>query len=391
MNILFVYERKIIPTFGGVERVTYLLSKEFEKRGHNVSYLSVGPLEWNMGNEEYGFSQHYIPFSDPDFKENLEKFLKEKKIDRVIFQGGYKDVVDTLPLWPSDIKKVLVLHFQPYAMYGFERRAMRQTPGKGLNAKEKGLRYLGMIFPAVLRKLRARKTVARFLKITNGVDKFVMLSHRYIPRIERLTPGIDATKLTAINNPNTFSISSESIQYEKEKVVLMVARLDNMQKNVTGFIDVWKKFNKIHPDWRAFVVGDGPHREYIENYAQKKRIKNLSFEGNRSDIEEYYKRAAILCMTSSYEGWPMVLAEGMSLGCVPVVYNTFGAAGELIESGKNGYLVEPYNVDGMTEALCKLADDETRRKKMTENGKKKIREFDVVNIATRWEELLEIQ
>ena len=60
-NILFVFHNPFDPSFGGTERVTDLLSKEFIKRGHNVFYLSTRNKE-----SEYKFpcTQYYLPYSN---------------------------------------------------------------------------------------------------------------------------------------------------------------------------------------------------------------------------------------------------------------------------------------------------------------------------------------
>ena len=86
-------------------------------------------------------------------------------------------------------------------------------------------------------------------------------------------------------------------------------------------------------------MGDGEHRKIIESYAEKNGVANLSFEGNRKNIADYYKKSKILCMTSAYEGWPMVLAEAMAYGCVPVSFNQGGQA-DIISHLSTGFLAQ---------------------------------------------------
>lgn len=47
-------------------------------------------------------------------------------------------------------------------------------------------------------------------------------------------------------------------------------------------------------------------------------------------------------MTSIYEGFPMTLLECQSFGVVPLLYNSFSAAVDIIDDGINGYLISPY-------------------------------------------------
>lgn len=388
MNILFVYERMIKPTFGGVERVSLLLARELKARGHSVSFLSVGPEEWNMHQVEYGFPQYYIPFSAMDFKPLFEIFLKENKFDVLIFQGNHNTVTGALSVTPHDVPKYVVLHNKPYSRHGNEGYIYRLTPWRDLSIIGKLLTSLHYIMPTLHRKICDRKSAASYRDIVSKADKFVMLSNRYVERISNLTEGIDEVKVTAISNPNTFDPPTDEPKKKKENVVVFVGRLSNPQKNVTGFIDVWDVFHKKHPDWNAYILGDGEHRDIIVRYSKKKGARNLHFEGNRKDIRNYYRRAKILCMTSTYEGWPMVLAEAMAYGCVPVVYDSFEAARDIIDSGKTGYLVRPFDAEEMVARLNSLAEDDALRETMAAGGREKIKEFSVERIVDQWERLL---
>ena len=52
-------------------------------------------------------------------------------------------------------------------------------------------------------------------------------------------------------------------------------------------------------------------------------------------------------MTSIYEGFPMTLLECQSFGVVPLLYNSFSAAVDIIDDGINGYLISPYKKKGI--------------------------------------------
>lgn len=386
MNITFVFDRKIKPTAGGVERVTHILSKELSRRGYKISFLSVGPLEWNRIKVDTGFPQHYIDSSSTDFSEEFRRFLNSHNIDALIFQGNHGSVTKALSLAPEGVKKLIVLHNKPYVMHGFEREIMLLSPWKRLNFSGKIQKIIGLTFPRLLRMIGDAKHRRRYKSIVSHTDKFIFLSPLFTERFLKLTPGVDSSKLTAINNPNSFvPLSSEE---EKENLVLFVGRLSNPQKNITGFIDIWKRFSKDHPEWKAMIVGDGEDAEFVKRYAEKKKIENLSFEGNVDNIEEYYKRGKMLCVPSAYEGWGMILLEAMAYGCVPLVYETYEAVRDVIDNGENGFVVKPFSVRQMVERMNLLVADEPLRKKMAERGKEKIGKFEVGKIADSWETLL---
>lgn len=385
-RILFIYERRIIPTFGGVERVTYLLSQELRKRGYDVEFLSVGPDHWNQEEVDCGFTQSYISIHQPDFRTKYNDFLSSIRPDVIIFQGAFDDVVNTLAMSPEGPRKFLVVHNQPLPQIPFERYIKRRIPWKSLGLKGKMLKALALVSPRLSRVIDIKRTNSRYHNIISHADSLVFLSDRFIPRVLKYMPSIPEDKLQAINNPNTFRVDNQA-GAAKEDIVLFVGRMDDRQKNVTGFIKVWKRFQKTHPEWKALVVGAGEDAESIKKYAGRMGVKNLSFEGNRKNIEDYYRRAKILAMTSAYEGWGMVIPEAMAYGCVPVVYESFEAVHDLIDSGKNGLIVEALNPEAMALGLASLVDDEEKRKQMASEGKDKIKQFEVEKIVDRWEHL----
>lgn len=84
----------------------------------------------------------------------------------------------------------------------------------------------------------------------------------------------------------------------------------------------------------------------------------VTFHGalNHQPLAETLKRAHVLVVPSSYEGFGIVYLEGMGFG-LPAIGTTAGAAGEVIENGKTGYLIEPADFDSLAAHLNALAED----------------------------------
>lgn len=88
MNLLFLYGAEINPERGGVQRVTSVLADEFSRRGNGVFYLS---LPQNRTANAHAERQFFLPetkFGTPANREFLKNFLREKRIDIVVNQGG---------------------------------------------------------------------------------------------------------------------------------------------------------------------------------------------------------------------------------------------------------------------------------------------------------------
>ena len=383
---MFVVDSVVTINRGGVERVTYLLAKDFIKRGHKVSVLSVANIK-EEDKTTLDLSHIFLPASTPDFKRKLDDLLRENNIDTVILQGVYTRILFTLQSLSSDVKSILVLHDKPYHYYGNERKILGLTPWGDLELKFKIMKAVAIISPALHRYIITKRMGNAYRRITQKADRFMLLSKRFEKAILDLTPGIDHNKLYAINNPNTFTPSPYE-DINKENLVIFVGRLSNPQKNLFDFIRVWKAFHQKKSNWKAIVIGDGEHRNRIEKFAKKHKIENLTFAGNKRNISEYYKKAKMMCLTSTYEGQPMVLSEALAHGCIPFVFNTYESVYDIITPGKNGVIVKAYDVQEMAKQMDMLARDDKRFEEMSMVARKSIRKFEIEKITDQWEELL---
>jgi glycosyltransferase involved in cell wall biosynthesis len=78
-----------------------------------------------------------------------------------------------------------------------------------------------------------------------------------------------------------------------------------------------------------------------------------------AELRRHYETSDIICLPSWREGFPMALLEGMAFG-LPAVATAVGGIPELIEDGVSGFLIAPHDVEGLRDALARLADAETR-------------------------------
>ena len=85
----------------------------------------------------------------------------------------------------------------------------------------------------------------------------------------------------------------------------------------------------------------------------------------------------------------MSLVEAQSLGVVPVVFNSFPAASEIISDGVNGILVPAFNTKKYAAALEKLMADDSFRRILAENAVDSSRRFEASVITDKWIKLFE--
>lgn len=213
-------------------------------------------------------------------------------------------------------------------------------------------------------------------------DALCLLSLKFIPELRQIYSK-DLSRVIAIPNPNTYPIQ-ENTDFPKKKQLLYVGRIEWRQKRVGRLIDIWNRIYKEFPDWELIIVGDGPIRQELEQKVSK--MERVVFTGWQ-DPESYYRDASIICLTSDFEGWGMILTEAMTFGVVPVAFNSYAAITDIIDDGKNGLLVSPFSRKAFARKLGVLMEDEELRVSMSKSCIQSVKRFDIQNVADRWEEV----
>lgn len=62
-------------------------------------------------------------------------------------------------------------------------------------------------------------------------------------------------------------------------------------------------------------------------------------------------------MTSDYEGFGMVLTEGMAFGCVPLAFNSFPSLRDIVDEGRDGFIIPPFDIDAYAEQCAFLENN----------------------------------
>ena len=388
MKILFFINR--YPGYGGIETVTTVLANYFFEEGHEISIISFA-----QENEELleRLNKKIPLFRFPDQQnmfstENVNFLLYTIKLfrpDVLINQESYSNLFGLLVLIKGQIscKIITVEHNSPNArikmFVNYIKNEKLQFSPKSILKK--------LLHPILILKRYNLERKSHLFLYSNS-DEYILLSEKFIPLFSKIS-GLKVTdKIKAIENPVT--IQSQTIQLEnKEKIVLYVGRLDHGQKRVDRLVKIWEKITPDVPDWKLLIVGEGADRIQLEKYITEHAITNINFEGAQSNVAKYYSLASILCLTSDVEGWPLVLAESMSFGCVPVLYDSFASATDIIENGINGILIRPFNEKMYENALSQLMKQKDKRELMAANAIDNSIRFSLNKVGRKWKELLE--
>lgn len=340
---------------GGTERVTTLIANTLDKKQNNIFVLSL-----NNGDKPF-FELNNDIHVDALFKEKVSmkkhffqcvkrvrKFLIENKIDTLI-------VVDSISCV-----------FTVPACMGIKTR---HICWEHFNLKVN----LGSSFRSLGRWMAAR-----------WCDKIVTLTERdkQFWEDEFKLKGTD--KVIAIPNPSPYSLQN-NIPHLSNKTILCVGRL-TYQKGFDLLIEAWSQVAHELTGWQILIVGGGEDEKMLKSLADQKHVSDsLIFLGQQKNMDQFYRQASFFCMSSRFEGLPMVLLEAQSYGLPIVSFDCDTGPAEIITHDVNGYLINPDDVTGLAKALRKLCNlDDIKFGEMVEASFVNSKKFDIKEISTIW-------
>lgn len=387
MNLLFISDNPPSPLLGGIERVTDVLASALSSRGHKICCVYDSSCQRSMNGPTPTYMTLYpVDFDAEDGVFKITDIINEQHIDAIINQKETLRVLKIVKQLRKHTAVCSVLHNMPFPTYGRERQYKILT--RPTTIKGKLIRLATILYPRIYRIANLRHNFQKYKEMLDSSDKLLLLSERFISRMTTYMGEETADKISFINNPNSFQSSAPDLS-KKEKLIIWVGRIEDPQKNIGAFLNVWKDFSLIHPDWKAIIVGDGSHRNHFEKKAKKMNLSNLSFAGSQKDVDKFYTRATFLCLTSMYEGWGMVLPEAMAHGCIPAAFNSYDAVFDIIEDNKSGLIINQDMPQEMSHRLDEICEDSELLKDMAACAQKSIERFSSDRIAAHWEDILE--
>ena len=110
--------------------------------------------------------------------------------------------------------------------------------------------------------------------------------------------------------------------------------------------DLFLQLAKHLPDLPFTVYGSGD----LHGTLTASKTANVNFAGQVTSMEPHWQQVGLLCITSREEGLPLVALEAMAHG-IPVLSFAIGALPELIEPGRNGWIISTGNIKQMSQQV----------------------------------------
>jgi glycosyltransferase involved in cell wall biosynthesis len=200
--------------------------------------------------------------------------------------------------------------------------------------------------------------------------------------------AIDATRFESPSDDRRSRFRRELGLGAATPVVLGVFRL-NEEKRPVLFVETCARIAAAVPAVRVFVAGVGPYQEVMQQRITELDMgATIRLLGRREDVVDLMSVASVLLLTSNFEGMPNVLMEAQLVG-LPVVASGVGGVPDCMLDGETGYIVNVDDVSGYARRCIEILTDESLRRRLGANGASYMRgHFSLAAMADRYLQLL---
>jgi len=376
MKILFVHD-----TFGalaGAEQNIIVSGQALQERGNELSFL----YSHNTHKDEDKFLSV--------FKNNFQiDFLTQYPSDKIYKITQFINIINPDIIYVHKIKDLSILE----QLFRFNKPLVRMVHDHDIYC-QRTYRYnyftrrpcrkkagLCCYFPCFAFAVRNRNSTfpIKLVSLSNKLkeidickkfDKLFVISN-YMKE-ELLTQGFDENKITIHPPaPQTVTNTIES-NFSAKNIILYIGQIIRGK----GLDCLLHSVSKLTTPFQLLVIGAGNYEHYCKELAKKLKVEDkVQFLGwiSHDQISSYYKEASLVVVPSVWpEPFGMIGLEVMRYKLPVVAFNSGGIPDWLID-GKNGYLVDWKDTEGMTAAITKLLNNKDVAKQMGNYG------YDYVN------------
>lgn len=227
------------------------------------------------------------------------------------------------------------------------------------------------------RNIKQKAEYAIMQKLASDFSRFVVLTKNNLKEW-------NTSNLKVIPNPLPFVAANRSSL--DQNTVISVGSL-SYNKGTDLLLDIWDKVSQNHNDWTLKIFGKATPDGKYQQLAKEKGLKNISFEGSVTNIQDAYKNSSIFVLPSRSEGFGMVLIEAMNFGVPVISFNCPQGPADIITNGRDGFLIENGDVNEFAEKLQYLMSNVEQRKVMGTEAIAKASAYTADKIVEQWDRL----
>jgi glycosyltransferase involved in cell wall biosynthesis len=363
------------PLSGGTGAYVYYLSNELLKNGYKI-YVVTGSNQAQdiQVNPQLDVAFLKIP-KMPIIKSFMLAAASNRKLDSVRNTANIDIIHPQLPLTPNfavppNFGKAVVCTV--HSTWKGEAEAIRGEPYSRLNANEKFLVSFNWFLRFFEEGMLAR---ARRIIAVSHFTKWELTNYYKIPesKIRVIHNGVDVNKFKPVVDKRRVK---EELGFNPDDIAIVSVGRLYARKGLFTLIESMPAVVKRFPNANFIISGKGQSDEMHKLIAHAERLgvkNNIVFTGYYPDkkLPLLYQAADVFAFSTFYEHHPFAVLEALATG-LPVVTTTVGGIPETINSGKNGFLVEPFNPRQFSEKILYLLEHPTFAAEMGAQARKTI-------------------
>lgn len=183
---------------------------------------------------------------------------------------------------------------------------------------------------------------------------------------------------------------SESTNFIKKFTILSVTALKEV-KGVKYLIEACLRMKEMEIDFKCNIIGGGPDFDDLNQMINSYHLNDQVFllcEKSQEEIKENLSKSQMFALPSISEGIPVAVMEAMSME-LPVIATNITGLPEIIENGKNGYLVPPKDATALAEKMIDLINNEEKRIRFGKEARKTVlKKFNLEKNVKRFEKII---
>ena len=348
-----------LPLSGGTGAYVYYLSNELMKHGYAVCVVTGYGQAGNIRVNDK-LSVFFLRTSKtPIVKSFMFAGSSYRKLNSVRDSVHVDITHANLPLVPNfavppSFGNTLISTV--HSTWKGEAEAIRGEPYSRLNPNEKFMVSFNWFLRIFEESMLKRSN--RIIAVSDFTRRELLQYYKVqADKIRVIHNGVDTRKFQPATDKRK---AKQELGFNPDDIaVLSVGRL-YARKGLFTLIESMPAVVRSFPRAKFVISGKGQSNEMkkLVAHAQKLGVNgNIVFTGYYPDrkLPRLYQAADVFAFSTFYENLPFAVLEALSTG-LPVVTTRVGGIPEMIESGKNGFLVQPFNSRELSDRILYLLE-----------------------------------
>lgn len=218
------------------------------------------------------------------------------------------------------------------------------------------------------------KRDSHFIAISRHCEAYAQanLPKRFLPNITFMSNAINTNRFrpqSKLSVPDALHIASIGSLVAKKNHLLLIEIAHELRKSGVQFtID---------------IMGDGVLRNELQSRIDASSLNTeVLLRGLTDQPETVLWKSSLYVHTATYEPFGLVLLEAMAAG-LPVVTLNGGGNADIIEDGKNGFIIDSQDPKLFADKILEIWQDKKRYSEMSEYASRYAQQFDIKEYAVK--------